>query len=107
MLVLERIEIEFIVENLSVKDALEAMLVDDIVSDKFEVGVVDAEAIVGEELVVDVVQVGDAEVVGFVVEEDIKFGCKFGTFCSHSHVFNEEEQLNQEIGRLKKGSVDS
>ena len=72
MLVLERIEVEFIVENLSVEEALEAMIVDDIVSDKFEVGVVDAEAIVGEELVVYVVEVGVAEVAGVVEEEDIK-----------------------------------
>ena len=72
MLVLERIEVEFIVENLSVEEALEAMIVDDIVSDKFEVGVVNAEAIVGEQLVVYVVEVGVAEVVGVVEEEDIK-----------------------------------
>ena len=72
MLVLERIEVEFTVENMSVEEPLEAMIVDDIVSDEFEVGVVDAEAIVGEELVVDVVEAGVAEVVGVVEEEDIK-----------------------------------
>ena len=64
MLVLERIEVEFIAENMSVEEALEAMIVDDIMSDKIEVGFVNAEAIVGEELVVGVVEVGVAEVIG-------------------------------------------
>ena len=72
MLVLERIKVEFIVENFSVEEALGALIIDDIVSDKFKVGVVDAEAMVGEELVVDVVEVGVAEVAGVVEEEDIK-----------------------------------
>ena len=63
MLVLERIDVEFIVENMAVEEALEAMIVDDIMSDKFEVGFVNAEAIVGEELVVGVAEVGVAEVI--------------------------------------------
>ena len=73
ILVLERTDVEFIVEKMSVEEALGAMIVDDVVSDKFEVGVVDAEAIVGEELVVDAFEVGVAKLVGVVVEEDIKF----------------------------------
>ena len=71
-MVLERTKVEFIVVKMSVEEAMEALIVDDVVSDKFEVGVVDAEAIVGEKLVVDVVELGVAEVVAVVVKEDIK-----------------------------------
>ena len=72
MLVMERTDVEFIIVKMYVEEALETLIVDDVVSDKFEVGVVDAEAIVGEELVVYVVEVGVAEVAGVVEEEDIK-----------------------------------
>ena len=71
-MVLERTKVEFIVVKMSVEEAMEALIVDDVLSDKFEVGVVDAKAIVGEKLVVDVVELGVAEVVAVVVKEDIK-----------------------------------
>ena len=69
MLVLERIDIEVIVEKMSVEELMEAFKVDDVVFKKVEVGAVDAKAVVFEELVVDVVEV--TEVVGVVFGEDI------------------------------------
>ena len=39
MLVLERTDVEFIVVKMYVEEALEKLIVDDVVSDKFEVGV--------------------------------------------------------------------
>ena len=49
--------------------SVEALIVDNVVFKKVEVGVVDAEAVVFEQLVVDVVEV--TEVVGVVFGEDI------------------------------------
>ena len=46
------------------------LIVDDVVFDKVQVGVVDAEAVVAQKLVVDVVEVDVAVAVGVVVEED-------------------------------------
>ena len=71
MLVLERVEVEVIVEKMSVQELMEALLVDDVVLKKVEVGVVNTEAVVFEELVVDTVEVGVTDVVGVVVGEDI------------------------------------
>ena len=73
MLVLERVEVEVIVEKMSVQELMEALLVDDVVLKKVEVGVVNAEAVVFEELVVDVDEVGIAQLVGVIFEEDVNF----------------------------------
>ena len=67
MLVLESVEVEVIVEKMSVQELMEALLVDDVVLKKVEVGIVNAEAVVFEELVVYVVEVVVTEVVGVVV----------------------------------------
>ena len=62
MLVLERIKVEVIVKKMSV----EAFIFDNVVFKKVEVGLVDAEAVVFEELVVDVDEVGVAQLVGVI-----------------------------------------
>ena len=54
------------------------LIVDDVVFDQVQVGVVDAEAVVAKKLVVDVVEVGVAIVVGVVVEEDTNLTGLFG-----------------------------
>ena len=66
-LVLKRIEVDVMVEKMFIGELLAALIVEDVVVDKFEVGLAKVIGLVAKEFVVDV---GIAETAGVVVEED-------------------------------------
>ena len=66
-LVLKRIEVDVMVEKMFIGELLAALIVEDVVVDKVEVGLAKVIGFVAKEFVVDV---GIAETAGVVVQED-------------------------------------